>query len=140
MGMPVLTIDREPSPTADRGGEVAAAADGGGQEVAAAGGLQRTDAPSTPTYLSTESLTFTGATTVGIAVVAIIGQMTNAEATPTVIVIVAGVLGAFLIIFGLFSPTNRRGGRMNMAGQIILGLFNSVLLASALLGVYKGTG
>jgi hypothetical protein len=44
--MPVISIDREPSIATDRG------------EVAA-GGTKKTDAKSTPTFLPTESLTFT---------------------------------------------------------------------------------
>src|SRR5829696_3116939 len=127
MGMPIITIDREPTVPTD-----------GGEKVAA-GGTRNTDADSTPTYLSTESLTFTGATTVGIAAVAVYGQVAGAEASPTVILWVAGILGVILIALGLAARTNKRGEWYNWLGQVVLGLFNTVLLAAALLGVYRGT-
>lgn len=124
MGAPIVTIDR---------------AVGSTQTAArAAGGTTRTKAASTPTFLSTESLTFPGVSLISLGLVQIYEKADGEPATTGTIGVMAGVLGLIVIIWGLLSPTNARGDWRNMIGQVLIGLLNTALLFGVMLGV--GTG
>jgi hypothetical protein len=52
--------------------------------------------------------------------------------------VAAAALGIIMIILGFVAPTNEKGEWHNWVAQFVLGLFNTVLLAAALLGVFEG--
>jgi hypothetical protein len=124
MGMAVVSIDR------------AVGADGDSPLVA--GGTTTTDARSTPTFLSTESLTFPGVSLVSLGLVQIYNRATGSTASPLVILMMAGTLGALLIVWGLLGTTNARTGLADVVGQVIIGALNTILLYGVMLGVAGG--
>lgn len=121
MGLPILSIDRATTTDDDA--------------PRTAGGTVNTGAKSTPTFLSTESLTFPGVSLISLGLVQIWNRATGSDATPSQVAIMAGVLGLILIIWGLLGTTNDRKNATNIFGQIVIGLFNTVLLFGVMLGV-----
>lgn len=124
MGMPILSIDRAVSEAPDA--------------PETAGGMAATDAKSTPTFLSTESLTFPGVSLISLGLVQIWNKAFGVAASPTNIAVMAGVLGLILIVWGLFGATNERKNFQNVLGQIIIGVLNTFLLYGVMLGVTMG--
>lgn len=132
MGLPVFTIDRElavdanPQKGKTRG------------RPRTAGGTKQTDAGSTPTYLATESLTFTSATIIGTALVTIYEQVAGTESTPRSVFYISLIVGVIMIVLGLIGKTNERPKGTDIVGQIIVGLFNTAILAAAMQGIFFG--
>lgn len=121
MGMPIVSIDRAVSAVENA--------------PQTAGGTMNTDAKSTPTFLSTESLTFPGISLMSLGLVQIYSRATGAPASPLQIAAMAGVLGLMLIVWGLLGTTNDRRNLTNIAGQVIIGTLNTCLLYGVMLGV-----
>jgi hypothetical protein len=124
MGMPIVSIDRAVS-----------AEDNAPQ---AAGGTDVTSAKSTPTFLSTESLTFPGVSLISLGLVQIWNKAAGVPATPTQVAFMAGALGLILIVWGLLGITNDRKNVRNTVGQIIIGVLNTAVLYGVMIGVSTG--
>ena len=93
------------------------------------------DAESTPTFLSTESLTFPGVSLISLGLVQIWERAVGEEATAGQVGIMAGVLGLVLIVWGLLGTTNDKKDLKNIVGQVIIGILNTVPLDGVMLGV-----
>jgi hypothetical protein len=124
MGMAILTVDR--------------AVDAAADAPQTAGGTVTTAAKSTPTFLSTESLTFPGVSLVSLGLVQIWGKASGTPPTSMEIAVLAGALGLLLIVWGLLGTTNDRRDPTNLVGQVIVGLLNTALLYGVMLGVTTG--
>ena len=120
MGMPILSIDRAAARAPDT--------------QVTEGGTKKTDAKSTPTFLSTESLTFPGVSLISLGVVQIWNRAFGVDATSLQVAFMAGVLGVLLIIWGLVGTTNKATAR-DKFGQVIIGILNTILLYGVMLGV-----
>jgi ABC-type cobalamin transport system permease subunit len=118
--MSFLTIDRGTVKKVDTDGTVVA-----------------TEAPSgtTATYLSLESLTFPGMTGVATIIVALVARLTGQAASPVIIISVAVVIGALLIVIGLLDPKRADQSNYGTFVQIVIGVFNTALLAAAMFGI-----
>ena len=118
--MPVVSIDRATANAPDT--------------QVTAGGTKKTDAKSTPTFLSTESLTFPGVSLISLGLVQIWNRAFGTDATSLQIAIMAGVLGLVLIVWGLVGTTNKATAQEKF-GQVIIGILNTILLYGVMLGV-----
>lgn len=119
MGLPIVTIDRGVPPGAPQ----------------TAGGTSVTDAKSTPTFLSSESLTFPGVSLVSLGLVQIWETAVGHDVSNLQIFWLAAGLGAALIILGLSGNTNDTKNFRNIFGQVVIGVINTVLLYGVMLGV-----
>lgn len=92
----------------------------------------------TPTYLSQESLTFAGSTVVGTAAAGLWAAWSGEPITVRNVVVLAGTLGAVLTLVGLFFDEGSKGrSPRQVFGQLVVGLFNTVLLAATLWGAIE---
>ena len=124
MGAPIVTIDR---------GVVA-----GSNPARTAGGMVKTDAGSTPTFLSTESLTFPGVSLISLGLVQVYERALDRSASTVELALMAATLGAIVILWGLLSRTNERGKWQNVVGQVLIGVLNTALLFGVMLGGTSG--
>jgi hypothetical protein len=93
----------------------------------------------TPTFLSGESLTFPLITGVGTAAITLYAAVTGVEPTVKVVVIVAIICGLIVTIWGYIdanaaTTTKRKIPGGELFKRVVIGVLNTVLLASALWG------
>ncbi|MGB3828556.1 MAG: hypothetical protein WA962_07225 [Ornithinimicrobium sp.] len=117
-----MSIDR--SMTDDAGG--------GGH---AAGGTKSTPTVATPTFMSTESLTFPGVSLISLGLVSIWQKAVGHDVSNLQIGMLAGILGLVLIIQGFVMTTNDGRRWPNWFGQLAIGIINTALLYGVMLGV-----
>jgi hypothetical protein len=98
-----------------------------------------TGARKTATYLSEESLTFPGMTGVASILVLLYARATNQPPTDVVVLGAAVLVGAALTVIGLLDPSRKDKGRYATFVQLVIGFFNTALLAAAVLGVSSVT-
>lgn len=122
MGMAIVSIDRSPADAMPAGGHTA-------------GGTRSTSAAGTPTFLSTESLTFPGISLISVGLVTIWEKAVGHDVSTANIAALAASLGAFLIIWGLLMSTNDGRKWPNWFGQLAIGVINTALLFGVMLGV-----
>jgi uncharacterized membrane protein HdeD (DUF308 family) len=120
MGAAVVSIDRTVAePGSDR----------------TAGGTRTTGASATPTFMSSESLTFPGVSLVSIGLVTIWEKAVEHPVSNRQIGVLAAVLGLVLITQGFLMDTNDERRWRNLFGQLAIGVLNTALLYGVMLGV-----
>ena len=122
MGMAVVSIDRSVTDVAE------------GRDRTA-GGTTSTSAPATPTFMSTESLTFPGISLISLGLVTIWEKAVGHDVSNLQIGVLAGILGLVLIIQGFLMNTNDGRKWPNAFGQLAIGVINTALLYGVMLGV-----
>jgi hypothetical protein len=89
----------------------------------------------TPTYLSAESFSFSGVTGATGIVVGLVAAITKTTPTALVVVIVAAAVGGMLLAIGLLDKTRDDQTAAGTAKQVFIALFNTAILAAAILGI-----
>jgi hypothetical protein len=105
------------------------------QDTAANTTPTTTGTATTPTFVSTESLTFPGISLISLGLVQIWAATTGHAASPHEILLIASVLGGSLIVYGLLNVEGQTRRLRDIVGQLIIGVLNTVVLYGVMLGV-----
>jgi hypothetical protein len=68
-------------------------------------------------------------------VLVIIARLTDKDVSDWVVVAVGVVLGGLLVALGLLDPKRVQKDHYGIAVQVVIGIFNTVLLIAALFGI-----